>query len=69
MSAVTGKRKEMQNMKNWKRGLSALLVLLMCVSLFPVSAFADADADLADAAELTESAEPVSTPDGGGRTG
>ena len=33
-------------MKQFRRSLSLLLVLLMCVSLFPVSAFAGEDADL-----------------------
>ncbi len=33
-------------MKNFKRFLSALLVLMLCVSLFPVSAFAGEDSDL-----------------------
>jgi hypothetical protein len=44
-------------MKNWKRLLSALLVLLMCVSIFPVSAFAEDEA--AEPAEAVETAEPA----------
>ena len=47
-------------MKKYKRLLAALLVLLMCVSLFPVSAFAaDEEVEPADAAEAVESAEPA----------
>ncbi|MBQ9819374.1 MAG: hypothetical protein IJM60_03735, partial [Bacteroidales bacterium] len=50
-------------MKTYKRLLSALLVLLMCVSLFPVSAFAaDEAADAAEPAEAVESVEPAAEP-------
>ena len=50
-------------MKTYKRLLSALLVLLMCVSLFPVSAFAaDEEVEPADAAEAVESVEPAAEP-------
>ena len=50
-------------MKTYKRLLSALLVLLMCVSLFPVSAFAaDEELEPADAAEAVESVEPAAKP-------
>ncbi len=44
-------------MKKYKRLISVLLALLMCVSLFPVSAFAAEEAD--EPAEAVETAEPA----------
>ena len=49
-------------MKKYKRVLSALLVLLMCVSLFPVSAFAEEEAAAEVAEEVVESVEEAAEP-------